>query len=48
MEREGTMREEGGSKSESKKEQESEEGANSPFYTESGTPGCCPVTVGWS
>jgi hypothetical protein len=22
-----------------------EEGANSPFYSESGTPGCCQVTV---
>jgi hypothetical protein len=23
-------------------------GASSPFYSESGTPGCCQVTVGWS
>ena len=29
-------------------EQESEEGASSPFYIESGTPGYCQVTVGWS
>jgi hypothetical protein len=25
-----------------------EEGASSPIYNESGTPGCCQVTVGWS
>jgi hypothetical protein len=30
------------------REQEREEGASSPFYSESGTPGCCQVTVGWS
>ena len=24
------------------------EGASSPFYSESGIPGCCQVTVGWS
>jgi len=35
-----------GQEGESKREQESEEGANSLFYNESGTPGCCPVTVG--
>jgi hypothetical protein len=28
--------------------QEREEGASSLFYSESGTPGCCQVTVGWS
>jgi hypothetical protein len=28
--------------------QESEEGASSPFYNESGIPGCCQVTVGQS
>ena len=28
--------------------QESEEGASGPFHTESGTPGCCQVTVGRS
>jgi hypothetical protein len=26
----------------------SEEGANNSFYTESGIPGCCPLTVGRS
>jgi hypothetical protein len=30
------------------REQESEEGAGSPFYSESGTPGYCQVTVGRS
>jgi len=30
------------------REGESEEGANIPFYTESGIPGCCQVTVGQS
>jgi len=30
------------------KKQENEEGASSPFYSESGIPGCCQVTVGWS
>ena len=30
------------------REQESEEGASSPFYNESGIPGCCLVTVGQS
>jgi hypothetical protein len=29
-----------------KEEQESEEGASSPFYSGSGLPGCCQVTVG--
>ena len=29
-------------------EQEREEGASSPFYSESGTSGCCQVTVGQS
>jgi hypothetical protein len=28
--------------------QEREEGASSPFYSESGTPGCCQMTVGQS
>jgi hypothetical protein len=39
---EGTEREQEG------KEQERDEGASSPFHSESGTPGCCQVTVGWS
>jgi hypothetical protein len=30
------------------REQEREEGATSPFYSESGTPGFCQVTVGQS
>jgi hypothetical protein len=30
-----------------RQEQEREEGASSPFYSEPGTPGCCQVTVGW-
>ena len=30
------------------REQESKEGANSPFYSESGIPGYCRVTVGQS
>jgi len=29
-----------------KREQERKEGASSSFYHESGTPGCCQVTVG--
>ena len=29
-----------------REEQEIEEGASSPFYSESGIPGCCWVTVG--
>jgi hypothetical protein len=29
-------------------EQEREEGASSPFYSESDIPGCCQVTVGRS
>ena len=28
--------------------EEREEGVSIPFYCESGTPGCCQVTVGWS
>ena len=28
--------------------QEREEGTSSPFYSGSGLPGCCQVTVGWS
>ena len=28
--------------------EESEERAHSPFYSESGIPGCCQVTVGWN
>jgi hypothetical protein len=31
-----------------REEQESKEGASSPFYSESGIPGCCQVTVGRS
>ena len=38
----------GQSESKKAREQESEEGASSPFYSESGTPGCCQVTVGQS
>ena len=30
------------------RKQEREEGANSPFYSESGIPDCCQVTVGQS
>ena len=30
------------------REQEGEEGASSLFYSESGIPGCCQVTVEWS
>jgi hypothetical protein len=30
------------------REQENEAGASSPFYSESGTPGHCQVTVGRS
>ena len=30
------------------REQESEEGASSPFYSESGLPACCQVTVWWN
>ena len=33
---------------EAEKGQESEEGASSPFYSESGLPGCCQVTMGQS
>jgi hypothetical protein len=40
MGREGTEKEEVG-----EEEQENEEEASSPFYSESGTPGCCQVTV---
>jgi hypothetical protein len=43
----------GGQKGEGKskrraRDQESEEGTNSPFHSESAIPGCCKVTVGWS
>jgi hypothetical protein len=31
-----------------RQEQEQEESASSPFYSESGIPGCFQVTVGWS
>ena len=31
-----------------REEQKREEGASSPFYSESGIPGCCQVTVGQS
>jgi len=37
-----------GQKGKRVREQEHEEGANSPFYSESGIPGCCQVTMGWS
>jgi hypothetical protein len=30
------------------REQENKEGASSPFYSGSGPPSCCQVTVGWS
>jgi hypothetical protein len=30
------------------RDQGSEEGASSPFYSGSGLPGCCQLTVGWS
>ena len=33
---------------EGKSKREREEGASSPFYSESGTPGCCQVSVGQS
>ena len=33
---------------EEKSKSKREEGASSPFYSESGTPGCCQVTVGQS
>jgi hypothetical protein len=39
---------EGLKESKSKREQESKERASSPFYSESGTPGYCQVTVGRS
>jgi hypothetical protein len=29
-------------------EQKRDEGARSPFYSESGTPGCYQITVGWN
>ena len=38
----------GQSESKKAREQESVEGASSPFYSESGTPDCCQVTVGRS
>ena len=46
----GEVGEEAREQSESKKarEQEGAKGASSPFYSESGIPGCCQVTVGWS
>jgi hypothetical protein len=40
VEREGEKRTEG--------EQEGKKGASIPFYSESGTPGCCQVNVGQS
>jgi hypothetical protein len=33
---------------ETKRAREREEGPSSPFYSGSGTPGSCQVTVGWS
>jgi hypothetical protein len=38
----------GGKKQEKAREQESKEGASSPFYSGSGLPGSCQVTVGRS
>jgi hypothetical protein len=35
-------------KSKRRREQESKEGASSLFDCESGTPGCCQVTEGWT
>ena len=34
-------------RTELEKEGKKEEGMSSPFYSESGTSGCCQVTVGW-
>ena len=50
VEREGGREwgERGKGKARAREEQEKEEGASSPLYSESGTPGCCQVTVGWS
>jgi hypothetical protein len=31
-----------------RQERERQEGASSPFYSGSGLPGCCQVTVEWS
>jgi hypothetical protein len=43
---EGTDQEQEGKKGTRAREQEKEEGASSPFYSGSGLPGCCQVTVG--
>ena len=51
MWREGMMVKEGEegkgarTRGEEKRAREQEEKASSPFYSESGTPGCCQVTV---
>ena len=37
-----------GERTEEEQEGKREEGASSSFYSESGIPGCCQVTVGWS
>jgi hypothetical protein len=48
-EREGMGREGGrGERTEREQEQEREERASSPFYSQSGIPGCYQVTVGQS
>ena len=46
----GAEQEENGEKRdrEGRGEEESEEGTSSPFYSKSGTPGYCQVTVGQS
>lgn len=52
VKREGEMEGEKGSEKEGAEkegaESKREEGANSPFYRESGIPGCCQITVGWN
>ena len=47
-ERRGRGMEIEGVKSGSKSRRIREEGASAPFYNESGTPGYCQVTAGWS
>lgn len=47
--RSGGERERAGARRQNRaRRQESEEGVSGPFYSESGTPGCCQVTVGRS
>ena len=43
MRRKGTEEEEG-----KKAREDREKGASRHFYSESGIPGCCQTTVGWS